>query len=363
VLLATHAGRLFDRELSNLNPIPEADRRLDAELREAIGASDARFLVAVRASSLEEALQASERIGQRLDSLVAAGKLGGYESPARYLPSEATQRARLASIPDDATLRTRLRAALAGNPLRPERLEPFLAEAARARQGAVMGPAHVRGTALEIALDGFMMKDAEGRWTALLGLQPARAPIDADAVRAAIKASGAGDAMLVDVKGEVDRMYAGYFQRALWAAGVGLIVIVGLLFAALREPRRVLRVMLPLVAGVLLAAAWHIGTGTRLSLLHVVGLLLVVAIGSNYSLFFDQMAQHRGRSPNSPNSGSVPGVDRTFASLMLANLTTVAAFGVLGFSSIPVLGAIGSTVAIGTFATLLFAAMLWRPRT
>jgi predicted exporter len=41
----------------------------------------------------------------------------------------------------------------------------------------------------------------------------------------------------------------------------------------------------------------------------------------------------------------------------------VAAFGVLGFSSIPVLGAIGSTVAIGTFATLLFAAMLWRPRT
>jgi predicted exporter len=226
-----------------------------------------------------------------------------------------------------------------------------------------MGPANVRGTALEIALDGFMMKDAEGRWTALLGLQPARAPIDADAVRAAVNASGVGEAMLVDVKGEVDRMYAGYFQRALWAAGVGVLVIVGLLFAALRDPRRVLRVMLPLVAGVLLAAAWHIGTGTRLSLLHVVGLLLVVAIGSNYSLFFDQLSHSReGGNPvgSPPTRGRQ---ERTLASLLLANFTTVAAFGVLGFSSIPVLGAIGSTVAIGTFATLLFAAMLWRPRT
>jgi predicted exporter len=144
----------------------------------------------------------------------------------------------------------------------------------------------------------------------------------------------------------VDRMYAGYFRRALIASAVGLAAIVGLLFIALRNPRRVSRVMLPLVAGVLFAAAVQLAFGARLSLFHLVGLLLVVAIGSNYSLFFEQMARERQ--------------ERTFASLLLANVTTVAAFGVLGFSGVPVLHAIGSTVAMGAFATLLFAAMLWR---
>jgi predicted exporter len=107
--------------------------------------------------------------------------------------------------------------------------------------------------------------------------------------------------------------------------------------------------MAPLVAGVLVVAAWHALTGTRLTLLHLVGLLLVVAIGSNYALFFDRMAQ----------SGTAAA--RTLASLTLANATTVASFGVLALSTIPVLHAIGSTVAVGAAATLLFSAMLARP--
>ena len=125
---------------------------------------------------------------------------------------------------------------------------------------------------------------------------------------------------------------------------VGLLAIVALLFIALRSPARVARVMAPLAAGVLVVAAWHTLGGTRLSLLHLVGLLLVVAIGSNYALFFDRMAQRRAGS-----------TARTLASLALANVTTVASFGVLSLSSIPVLEAIGSTVAVGAFLTLIFS--------
>jgi predicted exporter len=50
------------------------------------------------------------------------------------------------------------------------------------------------------------------------------------------------------------------------------------------------------------------------------------------------------------------------ASLVVANLCTVTGFGVLAFSQVPVLSAIGSTVAPGTFFTLLLSAMLARPR-
>jgi predicted exporter len=132
-------------------------------------------------------------------------------------------------------------------------------------------------------------------------------------------------------------------------SAIGLAVIVLLLFAALRSAARVARVLAPLAAAVLVVAAYHAVTGTRLSLLHLVGLLLVVAIGSNYALFFDRLAQARDTS----NA-------RTLASLALANVTTVASFGILSQSSIPVLTAIGSTTAIGAFCALAFAAMLVR---
>ena len=75
------------------------------------------------------------------------------------------------------------------------------------------------------------------------------------------------------------------------------------------------------------------------------GFLLVVAIGSNYALFFDRSAD-----------GSAP-APVVFASLALANATTVIGFGVLASSSVPVLRAIGSTVALGTLLALLFAAL------
>ena len=53
----------------------------------------------------------------------------------------------------------------------------------------------------------------------------------------------------------------------------------------------------------------------------------------------------------------------TLASLLLANLTTVAAFGLLAFSKIPALAAIGQVVAPGALLALVLAAVFaHRPR-
>ena len=82
------------------------------------------------------------------------------------------------------------------------------------------------------------------------------------------------------------------------------------------------------------------------------GLLLVVAVGSNSALFFDRGAQ----------TGSAENRQQTQVSLLVANLTSVGSFGLLGLSKVPVLAAIGSTVAPGAFLALLFAAILTRER-
>ncbi len=340
-VLVAHRGKLWDPRIESLNPISAEDRALDAQLRKALGATDARHVIAVRGTDAEAALDAAERMGARLDALAAEGRIGGYESPTRFLPSAAAQAKRLESIPAAAELRPRLREALTGMALRAERLEPFLADVERARSTGILTREAIQGTALGDALDGLLFRDSSGQWNAMLGL---RRPIDVAAVRHAIADSGVKDAVLLDVRGELDTLYGGYFERALVASAVGLAAIVVLLALALRSPARVARVMSPLIAGVLVVAACHALAGTSMSLMHLVGLLLVVAVGSNYSLFFD-------RGSNA----------RTMASLALANATTVASFGILSISRIPVLNAIGSTVALGAFVTLVFAALVTPP--
>jgi predicted exporter len=97
-------------------------------------------------------------------------------------------------------------------------------------------------------------------------------------------------------------------------------------------------------------AAGLAACGFQLGILHIVGMLLIVAVGSNYALFFD-------RNSAAPQHGSQA---LTLASLLVANVATVLAFGVLACSRVPVLADLGQTVAPGALLALLFSAILSR---
>lgn len=333
---------LWNTELSALNPIPEREQALDMAMRADLGAPDVRYLVVVDAPDADAALAGSERVGDRLQPLVEAGAIGGFQSPARLLPSLARQRARQANLPDDAELRRRFAAAIAGLPVKAATFEPFFADVAAARRQSPLRPADLDGSALGQGVDSLLVK-AGGRWTALLPLNPpAAGPLDAGRVQAAL--AGLGGVHFIDLTGESQRLYAGYLHEAILLSLAGLAAIVALLLLVTRSPRRVAGIVAPLAVAVAVVAAGLVLAGVQLTLLHLVGMLLIVAVGSNYALFFDH-----GR-------GDIP--PRTLASLAVATCTTVAGFGLLGLSSVPVLNAIGDTVGPGAVLALLFSAIL-----
>ena len=107
--------------------------------------------------------------------------------------------------------------------------------------------------------------------------------------------------------------------------------------------------MLAVTTGLVLA-------NQTLTILHLIGLLLIIAVGSNYALFFDRESSLADAGPPDPDA-----VARMLASLLIANMTTVIGFGILAFSKVPVLAALGMTVAPGTLLALLFSASLSEP--
>ncbi|HEV2228818.1 MAG TPA: MMPL family transporter [Steroidobacteraceae bacterium] len=370
-VLLEHRTVLLSRELNDLSPLPAADLELDARLRADLGAPDPRYLVVVSSPDTDAALRAAEAIAVRLEALTAAGVIGAFESPTHYLPSLATQRARQASLPPPAELAAHLEEALAGLPVSAARLAPFVKDVEAARTAPALTPRELARTALGSALEALLAVGGSTT-TAFLPISP---PSGSDLPEAAIAevrsavaaamgapppAAPAGarpqtssppvTARLLDLKAEADALYAHYLTQAVSLSLAGLAAILVLL-AVTRSPARALRMVAPLALAVLIVAAALAAAGQRLGILHVVGMLLIVAVGSNYALFFDRLAQHE--------RGEVP---RTLASLAVANLATVIGFGVLAFSSVPVLAALGRTTAPGALLALVFTALL-APRT
>jgi len=185
----------------------------------------------------------------------------------------------------------------------------------------------------------------DGGWAAMMPLRGVTRPDD---IAREVASAAGGGAVLLDLKAESERMYRDYRREALGHSLLGALAIVVLLSATLRSPARVFDVLAPLVAAVVLTAAGLLALGAKLSMFHLVGLLLVVAVGSNYSLFFERRA------------ASDEDRERTVVSLAFACLSTIIGFGLLAFSKVPLLSAIGSTVGIGAILALVFSAVLCR---
>lgn len=346
--------------LASLSPVPAAALALDASLREDLGAAEAGTLVAIEAPTETAALERAEQAGARLDTLVGQGVLQGYDSPAQRLPSPATQLARRAALPDAATLAARLAEATAGGPLPAARLDPFIADVQAQRQAAPLMRADLRGTPLAAALDAQLLppdRDAAAGapWTALLSLQAPAGTAGLDAARLRAALDGVAGARVVQIQPELDAIYAHYLDQARWQAGLGALAVVALLALHLRSARRLGRVLAPLAAAVVLVLAGLTLLGVTLGVLHLVGLLLVVAVGSNYALFFDHLCLDDAARDTAPDTD-------TLASLLMANLTTVVSFGLLATAEVPALAAVGQTVAPGALLALLLSAAFITPR-
>jgi len=350
-ILALHRDDLWNDKISSLSPVSQADVALDASLRADIGAPDVRYLVVVSGASREAVLGSSEQVSAILQAQVDAGELGRFESPSRYLPSAATQRARQSRLPSPDELETRLAQAVQGLPVRAQLFAPFLADVAAARSRPLLQAADLEHTSMAMALDGLLIQQGT-HWSALLPLTaPKGAGINASRIRAALGATGLPDVLFVDMKAESDQLYSGYLHEAILLSLGGLAAIIGLLLLALRSPMRVVRIIAPLAAAVITVTAGLAVFGQQLIILHLVGLLLVVAVGSNYALFFDR--------PDHPITNPLDHAisPRTLASMLFANLTTVAGFGLLSFSDLSILQALGVTVAPGVILALIYSAI------
>lgn len=347
-LLAT-GGPRWEDDLARLSPVPEAQRALDAELRGQLGAPDVNLLVAFTAPDAEAVLRLSERIDAALAPLVARGALAGFDSPSRYLPSAATQRARQAALPAPESLRARLAEAAAGLPFRPDAFRPFLDGLAESR---ALPPLTVADLAAAPVLAARLSPMLAPRGAAWQGLVIPAGVRDPAALRQALTALGEPAILFIDVKAETTGLVLAASREALFWAAAGALGVLALLALGLRGggPLAALRRGAPILAALLVTLAALALLDQRLTPFHLAALLLSAGVGIDYALFLARPA----RDPAEARRG--------LEAVLTCAVTTLLTFGLLALCATPVLRGIGLTVAIGvTAAFLLSLALAPRP--
>jgi predicted exporter len=354
-VLVFHHQDIWNRQLSALSSTSKAQNELDSQLRSDLGGNDMRYVASYSAPDQEHALQTAERIDTVLQGLVKAQVIGGYHTPSQILPSLAMQRARQAALPDRPQVSANLKTALQGLPIQADKLDAFISDIQSARTRPLLSRDALQGTSTGVLLDSMLIKRPKDYLVLMpirpTGFGPNGDVIDLNTVRAALDRDRLDHVTVIDLLEETTHIFDSYTHEALILSSLGCLAIV-LLLCVTCGIKQAARVSLPLVCAVVCVVALFNAMGIQLTILHLVGLLLVVAIGSNYALFFAGEA--------APESDSEQ--RRVEISLVVANLATVSSFGLLGTSSVAVLSYIGSTVAVGALLAFIFSAVLARAR-
>lgn len=338
------AADFWQNDLAALSPVPSQAKEADRALRADLGAADLRHVVLVVGDSAQEVLERCEAVVDVLESVRRERVLEGYDAPCAWLPSVSAQRRRQAQIPEADTLRARLHEASRGLPFRAGAFEPFVTDLGTARARDPIVPEDLQGTVFGARLEALLFSKPS-RW---IGVIPLRQVADSTVLARSIAADGVR-LFYLDLKRESEEMVAGFRQRALKLWGFGLFGILVVLSFGLRSLPAALRLLLPVGGAVVLVCAILLLAGQRISLFHLVALLLVMGLGLDYLLFFR-------RAPSDAEERR-----RSAQAVALCAGTTVLVFGILALSQIPVLFAIGSTVALGSIICFALAGVFAPP--
>lgn len=345
----------FSSDLKALRGDDPAQERMQRVLAPFGGMPDPIYLMTEGATT-EEALRGAEGLAPLCADLVKRGLISGFDSPASWMPSLATQEARfaLASRIDWGEVSRVARARMEALDMNAAFFAPFFShlesyaswekmridpgEVEAALAGGAAGPGMGMGLSSNVVATSLYPAP---------GVAPSRIAADAR------QASGAGHtfraASIALVLGDLTAVIESDFRRAtLLALGAVLITAI----VAFRTPARLFLVGLPVLMGCLVMMGGLATLGIPINLMNLVATPLVFGLGIDFGVYIVNRHEEEGRA-------DVEKVLRqTGGATLLTGLTTLSGFGSLLAARFAGLRSMGWVAVLGIGGCLLAALLI-----
>jgi predicted exporter len=308
------------------------------EVRSLVSRMDGGRVIVAFGDDDEDALARNDEVHRRLGEAVAVGELTEFRSLHDFLRPTSVQVANRKKFCSREELLGSLARAYVRQGL-PDNFTPFatdLVELCRGNPKELDWPT-LANSALGPAVAPLRLE--YGRRTALVtylagvnDIQPLRA-----------RMAGLEDVVVFDQRSLMTELYGRHRGDTTELVGFGLLAVMLILFARHRELRSTLAAFTPSILAAGMTLALLVLFGLPITLMHLVGLLLVLSMGVDYGVFLTE------------SRGDQREVAATIFSLVACCLSTVLSIGLLGLSSNPGLQALGVTTGIGVLLSLILA--------
>jgi predicted exporter len=296
----------------------------------------------LRGATPEVLLQREEILKKRLDSLVDQKIITGYHAVSNWVPSQQLQASQRRLI--ETSL-------LSGNGA----LAALAAKIGEDRNWFAATRARLLMLAKPLTPEDFLQSPAGEPWRHLWLGKLNNGYASVIALRGVNKASltalpqavsGLDGVQWIDKVDEISALLGNYRYYMSWVVLLSYLAVYGLLYPRYRGASWRALAPTALASIVTLAILGIIGQG--LQLFHILALMLLLGIGVDYGIFFQE---RRGN-----NDGAA------WLAVALSALSTLLSFGLLGLSKTPALQAFGLTMAIGIGAVALLVPCFRRHR-
>jgi predicted exporter len=341
VLLALAAiglSRLVvDDDIRRLQPLPQELQAEEQQVSRLTGQGSQLTGFLVLGADAEQALQRAEALSQVLTRLKQQKVIGEFRNPVASLPSRASQQATHSAL---SALQPQVIARLQQAGLVIENRVPPL---------HVLTPEAWLHNPVSEGLRLLWLSDVQGRVAILMPVSEVH-----DLVSLQRATRGLSGVHWQDKR----QSWSDLFARYRWLLGLflalGVTLTAGLLWYKLGR-EMTLRLLVGNGIAMALATAALGFCGLPFTLFSLLALSLVFGIGVDYGLFFAHASQEHdlGRHPAQQER-----LVATLLAVLLANLTTQLAFGLLALSHTQAIASFGLVLSVGVFVSFLLAPLV-----
>lgn len=335
----------FDSDLTRLRPLGSLAAQTQDRIASLFGSSSGTGAVLTSAVDLEAALRANEQVEQRLRQYLAAGRLQSVRGVAALLPSERTQRERLARFErlPRAELAIRVEEALRRAGFAPESFRGFL-DRFRATDLPVIRYGDPALTPFGAAVSRLVHRGGGG-FTVGTFIEPS-AGVSLEDIERDLRRDLPQSAFIVTGRPILEAELGRVLRReAVWFFAGSFALNLLILLAQNRRLGFSLILLTPPAAVIVVFLALMQLTGRGIGPVNVIVIPLILGIGVDYCVYLGERFLEGGSIEQAATWGG--------RALCVSALTTMTGFGFLGLSNYPALSDLGWLTALSLFLCLI----------
>ncbi len=289
-------------------------------------------LLLIRADKTEELLLAVERADKKLQQMKSRGEISGFQTVTRYVPSLKTQKENIALLQDRFQTHK-------------DSIEQFLFTIGFQQIHIDSLFSHISDSNEHfIAIDNWAQSSVSNQFRQLWigeldGVHYSVAEVTLNNDTTSLKALTSDDTIfLINNREEFSATLRKLRQNLMYLIPLFYLLIFIILVVRYRL-KRSLGIIVPPLASCLLTVALLSLFSFEITLMHILGLTLILGVGIDYTIFLTE----------SKGDILITGI-----SIVMSGLTTIFSFGLLVVSRTPALNAFGITIIIGIMLSLVF---------